>query len=37
MIDPAEVRDRAYRWHRRFVFAAVLGVLVTLLVLTVVL
>lgn len=37
MIDPAEVRDRAYRWHRRFVFAVVLGVLVTLLVLAVVL
>jgi hypothetical protein len=37
MIDPAEVRDSAYRWHRRFVFAAVLGVIVALLVLAVVL
>jgi len=37
MIDPAEVRDRAYRWHRRFVFAVVFGVLVTLIVLAIVL
>jgi hypothetical protein len=37
MIDPAEVRDRAYRWHRRFVFAVVCGVIATLIVLAVVL
>jgi hypothetical protein len=37
MIDPADVRDRAYRWHRRFVFAIVLGVIATLIVLAVVL
>lgn len=37
MIDPAEVRDSAYRWQRRFVFAVVLGVIVALLVLAVVL
>ena len=36
MIDPEEVRDRAYRWHRRYVLAAALGALVALLVLLIV-
>ena len=37
MIDPEEVRDRAYRWHRRYVLATALGALVALLVLMIVL
>ena len=37
MIDPEEVRDRAYRWHRRYVLAAALGALVAFLVLLIVL
>lgn len=37
MIDPEQVRDRAYRWHRRYVLAVALGALVALLVLLIVL
>ncbi len=33
MIDPETVRDEAYRWHRRCVFAAVLGTIIAMLVL----
>jgi hypothetical protein len=36
VIDPEEVRDHAYRWHRRYVLAAALGALVALLVLLIV-
>lgn len=28
MNDPASVRDRAYRWHRRCVFAIVLSTII---------
>lgn len=33
MTDPEAVRDRAYRWHRRYALAAVLGAIIALLVL----
>jgi hypothetical protein len=33
MIDPATVRDNAYRWHRLYVFAVVLSTIIALLVL----
>ncbi len=28
MIDPAAVRDNAYRWHRLYVFAVVLSTII---------
>jgi hypothetical protein len=37
VIDPEWVRDRAYRWHRRFVLAVALGTVVALLVLLILL
>jgi hypothetical protein len=37
MTDPATVRDNAYRWHRRCVFALVLSTIIALPVLLIVL
>jgi hypothetical protein len=37
MIDPATVRERAYRWQRRCVFAVVLAAIIALPVLLLVL
>lgn len=37
MTDPVTVRDYAYRWHRRCVFAVVLSTIIALPVLLIVL
>ena len=37
MTNPATVRDNAYRWHRRCVFAVVLSAIIALPVLLIVL